>query len=352
MDKFTSNNVVQSLAHVTSHSDRELLEASLSQTLFELLSVPRVLLYTIYHENNQVKCVCSIKIDSSQSIVLGENFANESVAIDSIPGLEGCLNTKDIICSEAEDESFVILYPITDQFERVIRVFRIDRAKQEQKVDFKFISDFFQIYKNYIQLLNECEIDTLTGLLNRRTFDRDLQKTLTDASMLSSVSTVKDDNRRQVTEEKISHWLAVADIDYFKRINDNFGHLYGDEVLLLLANLMRKTFRASDMLFRFGGEEFVIILRSMNEQGANHALERFRTTIEEFEFPQVGHISISIGYVELQPNSMPTELLGYADEALYYSKDNGRNQVNQYEVLLNEGKVAKHQAVVDDIELF
>ena len=61
------------------------------------------------------------------------------------------------------------------------------------------------------------------------------------------------------------NWLAVIDIDHFKRINDEYGHLYGDEVLLLLSNIMRKVFRSYDKLFRFGGEEFVVILPSTDD---------------------------------------------------------------------------------------
>ena len=109
---------------------------------------------------------------------------------------------------------------------------------------------------------------------------------------------VEGPSDKRNVQDNSTHWLAVSDIDFFKRVNDDFGHLYGDEVLLLMANIMRETFRGTDILFRFGGEEFVIVLRSTNQQGAHQALERFRITVEEYDFPQVGNVTISIGYIE------------------------------------------------------
>src|SRR3546814_19890916 len=83
------------------------------------------------------------------------------------------------------------------------------------------------------------------------------------------------------------YWLAVADIDHFKRINDTLGHLYGDEVLLLLAQVMKRSFRHDDLLFRFGGEEFVIVISAPDRGSANIAFDKFRRNVETFTFPQV-----------------------------------------------------------------
>ena len=89
-----------------------------------------------------------------------------------------------------------------------------------------------------------------------------------------------------------SYWLAVIDIDHFKRVNDLSGHLIGDEVLLLLARQMRVNFRFHDQLYRFGGEEFVVLMRCTNHADALAALERFRHQIEIHAFPQVGPITV------------------------------------------------------------
>ena len=89
---------------------------------------------------------------------------------------------------------------------------------------------------------------------------------------------------------------------------------------------MRKTFRSVDILFRFGGEEFIVILRGINLENARNALERFRVNVEEYNFPQVDQITVSLGFVEISDRSIPTEVLGFADEAcLLYTSPSPRD---------------------------
>ena len=133
------------------------------------------------------------------------------------------------------------------------------------------------------------------------------------------------------------HWLAIIDIDHFKRINDRFGHLYGDEVLILLARNMKRLFRQRDKLFRFGGEEFVIVLDRTAEASAEIVLDRFRETIEKTHFPQVGKVTVNIGFVRLDKVDVSSAIIGRADQALYYAKQNGRNRVCFYEKLVAQG---------------
>ena len=350
MERHSSEKVISSLAYVTQHADREILETSLASSLYNLLSVPRVMLYKILYNTGKIECYCSIKVEDGKTNVMDAGISTEAIEINTIPGLEKCLETKDSVITEVNKNETVMLYPTTDQFNKVVSIFRIDPNVKSPEINQELISGYFQIYKNYLKLLDESERDTLTGLLNRRTFDRDLQKVLTEKN--NQIAYLRESKQRRSDKDSFTHWLAVTDIDFFKRVNDNFGHLYGDEVLLLMANIMRESFRGNDILFRFGGEEFVIILRSTSADGAFKALERFRQTVEEYDFPQVGQVTTSIGYVEITENSIPTEILGFADEALYFSKDNGRNQLNQYEKLINDGHLAHHQSAVDDIELF
>lgn len=175
------------------------------------------------------------------------------------------------------------------------------RAKLMQVVD---------IYGNLIKLMDSRERDALTGLLNRQTFG-----TLFDLAAERHV-----DSHQALA-------LAMLDIDHFKRVNDSFGHLYGDEVLIHFARLMERSFRYTDDLFRFGGEEFVVLLSDVDAATAAAALDRFRHVVEGYEFPGVGRVTVSIGFVTGDDHVLPTTLVDRADQALYFAKQHGRNQV-------------------------
>lgn len=214
------------------------------------------------------------------------------------------------------------------------------------------IATLARIFGNQIRLLDYSELDSLTRLLNRKTFDETFDRLIV-SSMGGSCCEAPD--RRRSGEEHVPAWLCVIDIDHFKRINDSFGHLFGDEVLLRMGELMRKTFRDGDRLFRFGGEEFVVILNAADEELAAAGFERFRASVENHEFPQVGRVTCSIGFTAVAESDVPTDVVGRADEALYFAKENGRNQVRCYERLLAQGAIAKAEPpaakIADDIDL-
>ena len=207
-----------------------------------------------------------------------------------------------------------------------------------------------RIHRNFIGLLDYSERDTLTGLLNRKSFDETfLRATAMEAASLYAASSVDDDERRRRSERH--HWLGVIDIDHFKRVNDSYGHLIGDEVLLLMSRLMRSSFRFDDRLYRFGGEEFVVLMRCADGDAAALAFERLRHNVERHLFPQVGHITVSIGFTELKAGDTPNGAFERADKAVYFAKGNGRNQLHHHADLVAAGHLAD-DAKIGDVELF
>jgi diguanylate cyclase (GGDEF)-like protein len=107
-------------------------------------------------------------------------------------------------------------------------------------------------------------------------------------------------------------------------------------VLILISNILKSSFRSRDRIFRFGGEEFVVMLRSITQQNAHMVFERFRQRVEDYLFPQVGRVTVSMGFVRISGET-PVVILGRADQALYYAKSNGRNQVCFYDDLISSG---------------
>lgn len=164
-------------------------------------------------------------------------------------------------------------------------------------------------------LLNLSSTDSLTRLYNRRV----LMKTLS-----------KEFQRNARTTETLS--LLMLDIDHFKHINDSFGHLNGDIVLVTLAKLLQNYLRPYDVATRFGGEEFALVLPNTRLHSARDVAERLRIAIEELQFTgEIRDLKItaSIG-VSCYPGAKIEnidQLLQAADHALYQAKENGRNQV-------------------------
>jgi diguanylate cyclase (GGDEF)-like protein len=208
--------------------------------------------------------------------------------------------------------------------------------------DAALVRGILRILKNQLSLLDYGERDTLTGLLNRKTFEFRFE-TLCQALR----------EERDATAQP--SWLGLVDVDHFKLINDSHGHLFGDEVLLLVSQIMTRTLRGADQLFRFGGEEFVIVLDEVTPAGAHTAFERVRAAVDAHRFPQLFHVTISLGYTQILSKDVPATCIERADAALYYAKRSGRNNVRDYEGLVAAGDLApKAQSgnKGSDVELF
>jgi len=180
------------------------------------------------------------------------------------------------------------------------------------------------------QLKELASHDSLTGMLNRRAFQEQTEWILRNAI-------------RQ--RECVS--LLMIDLDFFKRVNDRFGHSEGDRVLFAVANILQATCRQNDVAARYGGEEFAVALPDTDEAGSRVVAENFRAAVEALQDLK-SPITASIGIVTFMPGPAtlpapaPTpalfaELINKADQALYAAKRNGRNQVCHY----NDNALAK-----------
>jgi len=114
---------------------------------------------------------------------------------------------------------------------------------------------------------------------------------------------------------------------------------------------MRSSFRFHDRLYRFGGEEFVVLMRCASEHDAALALERMRSNTASYPFPQVGQITISIGFTEVKPGDTPSGAFERADKAVYFAKGHGRNQVQSHAELVARGDL-EDESKIGDVELF
>lgn len=161
-----------------------------------------------------------------------------------------------------------------------------------------------------LELQSLAEIDKLTGLYNRVKLDYVLPQEL---------------NRAQRYSDSVG--ILILDIDFFKKVNDTYGHLVGDQVLINVAKTLKYNLRTSDYLFRWGGEEFLIICLNITQTDLLNLANKIRIKIAQEHFKDVGNVTISIGAT--LNNSVDTieSILSRADDALYEAKNTGRDKV-------------------------
>lgn len=161
---------------------------------------------------------------------------------------------------------------------------------------------------NHLMAFAEVRTDPLTGISNRRVFDE---------SLVAQIA--------QMNRYKVRFSVAIFDIDHFKQLNDEHGHLHGDQTLQQVARLLDESVRETDILVRYGGEEFVVVMPQTDLDGAGIFADRLRIRVEQ----ETG-ITVSGGVAEALDGDTPETLMARADAALYAAKNAGRNTVRRH----------------------
>jgi diguanylate cyclase (GGDEF)-like protein len=363
------SRVVEHLAELTAFRDRDALDASLVGALQDLLNAERLAIHRCVGEAGGQRWITRARLARGDRVASADPSWVEIATLPELaafPERLACLQSRETVVVSGLPT--VTCFPLATDSE-AHGVLQVDSAQALAVEDLRLVASILRIYRNFEGLLDYSERDTLTGLLNRKTFDDSFLR-LNAVSALPAVPAAPDaaaelrpppantaaDARYDAAGQRrppadASLWLGVIDIDHFKRVNDGYGHLIGDEVLLLLSRLMRSSFRFQDPLYRFGGEEFVVLMRCVAGADAMVAFERLRANVEAHTFPQVGRITISAGFTQLRCNDTPATAFDRADKAVYYAKQHGRNQVRYHAELVAQGLLAD-ESRQSDIELF
>jgi diguanylate cyclase (GGDEF)-like protein len=335
-----SHDLLNSVAATTTHRDRDELDRAVARLLLQFLELRAVTLVRL-SEEREIKRL--VRLEGSQpGVPAAGGDAHPLPSIRELPEWQRCVAHNEIVRCAATANCVTTVFPINSARE-VVGVLVVEAQAPLAAREMDLVQGILGILRNHLALLDYGELDSLTGLLNRKTFEGHFDKLRQRAT-----EPRPKELSRSAAEPS---WLALIDIDHFKSINDGYGHLFGDEVLLLISQLMKRCFRGADQLFRFGGEEFVVLLDRANPAGAQIVLERLRATIEEYPFPQVGHVTISVGYTQIDRQDVATTCVERADAALYYAKSHGRNNVRNCEALVARGDIAI-KPNRGDIELF
>lgn len=257
----------------------------------------------------------------------------ELPALDARPAWRDCLQGETTLHlpgvehGAVHDAPHTTLHPMTTDT-GALGVMELRSALPPDVEALRLAASLLGFHRHLRGLMDENERDSLTGLLNRKTFDEAFVRAAMAMEPDSPAESVPEiaGGERRAPDPGMRHWLAVVDIDHFKRVNDQHGHLIGDEVLLLVAQLMRSTFRHGDRIYRFGGEEFVVLLRCPTAGTARLAYDRLRQRIEGHDWPQIGSLTVSIGFTGIGADDTPGAAFERADQAVYQAKQTGRNR--------------------------
>ena len=345
------DSLLKHMVDMTGHRDHTMLDISVISAVQELAgaSQTRVLTIATVRGQKYVRARATIVAGSPARMEEQPDANQPGEPLSAFPALAACIARHDTSAEGMGALGKRILWLPIWIGDKADTCLEIVHPTPYTSDTIHVIGGIVSVYKNFQNLLDYSERDSLTGLLNRKTFDDQLAKMLMHTSEQEALQPGQTERRHHADEEK--QWLAVVDVDHFKLVNDKFGHLYGDEVLILIANLMQSSFRTQDRVFRFGGEEFVVLLRSTTLENAHRIIERFRTNVETHDFPQVGRVTVSVGYVSISAYESPVIILGRADQALYFAKSHGRNMSCHYDELVAGGSL---QAVTsnDTAEFF
>lgn len=344
--------VLKKLGSMTAIRDTYLVEQSLLRTLGPLLGVFETSLYRVddtgvvlralHHSRTMVNEENGVQ----RSVERVEEVTNDQEISEPVRELLDNVRLLGETCRRTQGNDLLICYPLRGGKE-LCGYFVFKRDRDVTHVEDSIVHGVLEVFANYYELLDTSQRDQLTGLLNRYSLETNLDRlwNLLSARMHDSEN---ETSRRDRTPK--TYWLCVLDIDHFKSINDNYGHIMGDEVLILVTRLLQKSFRQADLLYRYGGEEFIAIIAANDLDSATLAFERARKKIEQFQFPQVGHVTISGGFAGADPRVLPQEVIHRADSSLYAAKNAGRNRIYHYDTLVKEGVL--REVAAGSIDLF
>ncbi|MEQ8334297.1 diguanylate cyclase [Nisaea sp.] len=199
--------------------------------------------------------------------------------------------------------------------EETLRQHEIELTRSKAEIE-TALEENQRLSRSLAEKVRELEVlavtDPLTGLYNRIKLDEEIGREIDRALRYGN-----------------AFGVIMMDIDHFKQVNDMFGHQTGDRVLEEVARVLTETSRPTDIVGRWGGEEFLVVCPETDMPGLTAKAERFRRALEAYTFPGVGQKTSSFGIAAYQPGQDAKDLLSRADAALYRAKESGRNRVVQ-----------------------
>ncbi|MEA2099422.1 MAG: diguanylate cyclase [Campylobacterota bacterium] len=297
---------------------------------------------TLEKENIEQKLMLQHIIDAENSLSIITNlntisFASKSFlnlfGLEKIPQLNSSFES--ILDIVADSNTLINKEKILKSIDEGGTLYQYIQGLDETK-RVATIKDFDGNLKSfYINISKINDTNLLIGLTDITKMEQKLEETQKKA-YLDGLTRVYNRNKfqevfeyqlKQYKRYKQSFSIAILDIDHFKKFNDKYGHLIGDEVLIILAKTMKENMRETDTFARWGGEEFVILLNNTTLENAIKRITSFKDDIENLEHEVAGKITASFGVTQVKDNDTMDSIFKRSDDALYIAKASGRNCV-------------------------
>ncbi len=226
-----------------------------------------------------------------------------------------------------DEESFESLLQSSKTHAEIEKMYLIAYTEKNQAIHIEFSMSYMKKAKEYFVIIQD-----ITQSIAKT---NSLQKEMKEYEMKAQLDALTSIYNRAYLDKSLydlhhaneRYSFIMFDIDYFKKVNDTYGHLIGDDVLIELSALVKNILRINDIFARYGGEEFAIILKNTSLEDSKKLTEKIRLLIQENVFSGVKHLTCSFGLSSSQKNELPRDIITRADKALYLAKENGRNRV-------------------------
>ncbi|MCX5692466.1 MAG: sensor domain-containing diguanylate cyclase [Candidatus Omnitrophica bacterium] len=272
--------------------------------------------------NDQIDSVYEIELGRTYAKVAPDNFDRELIEVIF-------QERKEILISSMEETRFSRRLFIIKDFDTLIA---IPLISEEKIAGILYVENISRAYfENFFILAGQFAIQLQKVILYKKVQDMAITDSLTEVSTRRYfLERFREEIRRSMRRKSSMSFLMI-DLDYFKEKNDKFGHLVGDVILKEVASVLKSTLREIDIIGRYGGEEFTVVLAGIGKEGALQAAERIRSSVEHSVFKAYDEkvsITISIGISSFPEDGVDERsLIESADRALYKAKEKGRNRV-------------------------
>jgi len=336
---------IEHVVKLTDHRDRDLLELTLAKALIDLLPLERIVIARVMREDAESRWLEIARLDIKGG---GRVIDPQRVDFQSLVKLEDnadrskCLQSRDRveIAWAGPDGPRITMLPLfSDSRPEDAGVLELHSGAALDEDSLTLIDALRQIYRNMYTLLEYSDRDALTGLLSRKALDDAFYSAVLEdldglASAKTAVAAAGSDRRHRVPA---NYWLGCASIDNFMLIGEQHGAAVAEEVVQRVARLMSSTFRTYDLLYRFDGDHFGVLMHCPDEALVLSAFERFRTSVEAYRFGVAGRVTLSCGFTEVRADDSPASALANSDLAVDFARRSGGNKSCSYLGLVRRG---------------